>query len=79
MIRFEDLIVGLMELVPLTAGDPEKDGTSIAVTELEITTPIEARLENDGLLKSTLPRGRMATGFDAPHSRLYARFETRGE
>lgn len=74
MIRFEELLVGLMELIPLSVGDGT---TEVSVTELQINTPIETRVMSDGSLRGTLPRGRMATGFDAPHSRLYARFATR--
>jgi hypothetical protein len=49
-------------------------GLALAVTELDVVAPLEARLGAGAELTASLPRGRMATGFDPPLGRLTARF-----
>ncbi|MEQ1568418.1 MAG: hypothetical protein ABMA64_22470 [Myxococcota bacterium] len=47
----------------------------LAVTEWTLDAPIEAQIARDGSLELSLPRGRLATGFDPPLGRLALRVE----
>jgi hypothetical protein len=66
----------LAESLPTSAGTIE-DGIAVAIDELELDMPIEIRIETNGLCVS-LPRGRLATGFDPQHGRVRVRF-SRGD
>ncbi len=50
-------------------------GLALEVTRLEVDAPIEARIGAEMGLAASLPRGRLATGFDPPLGHLRARFE----
>ena len=54
-------------------GSPE-DGVSLALQEIRVDLPIEARLRG-GQLWASAPRGRLKTDFDVPHGRIRAHFE----
>jgi len=67
-------------LTELIAGMPQPTGSAeagarVVATDVDLTLPIEARIDRDGL-HASLPRGRMSTGFAAPLGRLSARFES---
>jgi hypothetical protein len=70
---FGDLILALAESLPRGAGAPEL-GVEVQVTGVDLVVPLESRIGGGGELRASLPRGRMATGFRAPHGRLAARF-----
>jgi hypothetical protein len=78
-MRFEDLIVRLMDTVPLEAGDADRAGFDLVVTSLDVDMPIEARIEHGAVLSGSLPRGRLKTGFQSPHARLVVRFTSRSD
>jgi hypothetical protein len=69
VIALSELLVSLVDAVPADAGGPLA-GVRLAVAELALALPIEARLGGDGSLRASPPRGRLATGFDPPHGRL---------
>jgi hypothetical protein len=74
MVGFDQLLIELMRSLPTSAGDED---SQIAVTDLDLEVPLEARIESRGTLKATLPRGRMSTGFDVPLARLRVRAEAK--
>jgi hypothetical protein len=65
VIALSDLVASLLDAVPLEAGD-EGAAIRIEVEEVELALPIEARMARDGSFVAGAPRGRIATGFDAP-------------
>jgi hypothetical protein len=74
MQPFGELIVGLAGLVPERAGSPG-EGILLRVGGLDLTLPVESRIGEGGELFASMPRGRMATGFDPKLSTLSVRFE----
>jgi hypothetical protein len=75
MRPFGELLVALAGMVPARAGSRQA-GLALRVSSLDLTLPIESRIEPGAELKASLPRGRLATGFDPPLGVLSARFET---
>lgn len=71
-----DMLVHLAEALPAAAGDPAME-LAIAVTGMELTLPVELRLHDGGELHASLPRGRLATGFDPPLGQVLVRFDVR--
>ncbi len=69
-----ELIVELASALPTGASDPV-GGTYLRCDDLDLEMPLEARLEHGAELHASLPRGRLATGFDPPLGRLVAHFE----
>ncbi len=69
MQAFGELIVHLASLVPERASAPGA-ALEVQVSALEVTLPLESRIEHGGELLASLPRGRMATGFDPPLGQL---------
>ncbi len=63
----DDMLADLPEAVA-DAGT----GEGLAVVDFEVQVPIEARVRAGGLSVS-VPRGRLATGFDAPRGQLRVR------
>jgi hypothetical protein len=70
---FGDLLIQLGSALGGGAGAPEA-GVAVDVTAVDLTLPIEAIIGAGGELRASLPRGRMATGFQLPHGRVVARF-----
>jgi hypothetical protein len=66
----EDIAAGL----PQSKGSPES-GAVVSATDVELAIPLESRIGAGAVLHASLPRGRLATGFDMPLGRLEARFE----
>jgi hypothetical protein len=73
MRAFADLILALAESVPAGMGSVHV-GVAIDVTAVELTVPVETHIAVGGDLRASLPRGRLATGFQMPHGRLVASF-----
>jgi hypothetical protein len=65
VIALADLVASLLDAVPLEVGD-DAAAIRIAVEEVELALPIEARVARDGSFLAGAPSGRIATGFDAP-------------
>jgi hypothetical protein len=69
----------LVELADAFAVVPRQaEGLEIAIDEIRLDLPVEARIVRGGALELSLPRGMMATGFGFPHGRLRMRL-TGGE
>jgi hypothetical protein len=49
--------------------------SGLALTRLELDLPLEVRIGDGAVLLASLPRGRLATGFDLPRGRIRARLE----
>jgi len=64
----EDLIRELARAFGSEGADAARAPIRVLGVDLEV--PVEARLERDGALSATLPRGMWFTGFAAPHGRL---------
>lgn len=71
MTRVEQLLVDLVDAFHLIP--PQVDGLGIEVDEVHLDLPIEARIVRGGNVLMSLPRGKLATGFDPPHGRLRVR------
>jgi hypothetical protein len=67
MLPFGELLLKLAALVPVSG--------ELTVREMELTLPIESRIGHGGELRASLPRGRLATGFDPPLTQMALRFE----
>jgi hypothetical protein len=76
MRALDHLLVALTDLVPVGVGS-KADDLFLHVRTLDLTLPVEARIESGGQLQASLPRGRLATGFDPRLARIHARFEVR--
>ncbi len=74
MLPFGELLVELAGLVPERAGSLA-EGVALHVSSLHLTLPIESRIGPAGELSASLPRGRLATGFDPPLTAVTLRFE----
>ena len=71
MIALEELLLSLIDTVPLEA---HGDGIAIEVDGLELSLPVESRFGADHRLHATVPRCRIATGFDPPVALLEVAF-----
>lgn len=71
MRPLEDVLVDLAAAVMASAEDPAR-GVAVRVDRARLTVPIESRWLADGSFCATLPRHRLATGFDAPFAQLMA-------
>lgn len=78
MNLLEDLLVSLLDTVPLEAGGAAA-GIRLEVEAIELAFPIESRLTRDGRFLASAPRGRIATGFDLPHGELACLFSRAAE
>jgi hypothetical protein len=72
--HLEDLILALAEGMPDDVGGPQA-GVRVEVTSVDLTIPVETHVGGDGLVRASLPRGRLATGHDVGHSRMTLRFD----
>lgn len=76
MRRVEHLLVDLAEAFAVpAAGVP---GLELAVDEVRLDLPVEARIVRGGAVEMSLPRGMLATGFSVPHGRLRLRLAGEG-
>jgi hypothetical protein len=64
--QFLDALVDAF-VAPATHDVP---GLGIRVAEVRLDLPVEARLAGGASVELSLPRGRLATGFDRPRSRI---------
>jgi hypothetical protein len=69
MTPLELLLVDLVDSIPDGAGSAAQ-GVRVEVGAAELMLPVESRLGRGGALLACAPRGRRATGFDAPVGRL---------
>ena len=76
MRAIEHLISELEEALPVGTANVDAE-VAIAITDVVLELPVEARIVGASL-QTSLPRGRLATGFAMPHGRLRLTFE-RGE
>ena len=70
----EQVLVDLADSILARAGGSE-DGIAIHVTRFELDVPCELRLNGRAGLDASMPRGRLATGFDPPLGQLRAVFQ----
>lgn len=76
MTRLESLITELGLSMPAAAVAPgSREG--VGITAIDMDLPVESAIGDGAALSLSLPRGRLATGFDPHHGRLRVRF-TRG-
>jgi len=73
----DELVVALLESVPQETGGTA-EGVLVAVDEVAMTLPIEARFSARRGLDASAPRGRYGTGFDLPHHLLTVTFTAGG-
>jgi hypothetical protein len=69
----EQVLVDLADSVLARAGGPEA-GVAIRVTRFNLDVPCELRLNTRAGLDASMPRGRLATGFDPPLGQIRAVF-----
>jgi hypothetical protein len=72
--HLEELILGFAAGIPDDAGGPEA-GVRVEITSVDLAVPIETHVGGDGLVRASLPRGRLATGHDVLLSQLIMRFD----
>lgn len=68
MTGIDHLLAGVGALAPAAS-------SGLALTSVELDLPLEARIGDGAVLLASLPRGRLATGFDLPRGRIRARLE----
>lgn len=72
MTPLDQLLGSLLERFAPTRGSAE-GGVALVVDALVLDLPVESRIGGASGIAVSLPRGRLKTGFDAPHGRLRAR------
>jgi len=77
MRLLEHLLIELADSLPDGAGG-EAYGVRVEVQSAELTLPIESTVGKDGETFASPPRGRQATGFDAPLGKLRLAFARGG-
>lgn len=77
MKKLDELLMELADSLPMGAMDPVSR-VGIGISAVELTLPVESQIRQGAELTLSLPRGRMATGFDAPLGQLHVNF-VRGE
>jgi len=78
MTTLRQAMLDLVDDLPEAAGSSET-GLRVAVSAVELALPVEGRIGRGAEFLVDLPRGRIATGFDIPVSRISARFEVEGD
>lgn len=76
MRPLSELLTALADRVASTVVS-EEAGLALHVSQLDLELPLEAQIGPGGELAASLPRGRLATGFDPLLGKLRARFEVR--
>ena len=74
MRPFGEILAALAGLAPTVSGSAA-EGARLVASQLAVELPMEARIGQGGELTASLPRGRLATGFDPLLGRVTARFE----
>jgi hypothetical protein len=69
----EHVLLDLADSILARAGGAE-EGVAIHVTRVDLDVPCEMRINARAGLDASMPRGRMATGFDPPLGQLRAVF-----
>jgi hypothetical protein len=70
----EHVLVDLADSILARAGGSE-DGIEVHVTRFDLEVPCELRLNARAGMDASMPRGRLATGFDPPLGQLRAMFQ----
>ena len=76
MRPFSELLTALAERIEHAVASPEA-GLALRVSQLDLEVPVVALIGPGGELTASLPRGRLATGFDPLLGKVSARFEVR--
>ncbi|MCU7935204.1 MAG: hypothetical protein KZQ99_10035 [Candidatus Thiodiazotropha sp. (ex Dulcina madagascariensis)] len=71
--RVSEFLVDLSSDLPSAVVEADT-GEGLGVKVFSLSVPIESAIDEAGELAVTLPHGRLATGFDAPHGRLRVSF-----
>lgn len=74
MTSLETLIVGLVDTLPGDAGGPA-DGVRVDLAAVDLEIPVEAHVDAHGEIRASLPRTRLATGYDSDLHRIGLRYE----
>lgn len=74
MNALETLLVALVDALPDDAGS-ELDGVRVELASIDLAIPVETHVDSAGLVRASLARGRLATGYDADLSRMSLRYE----
>lgn len=74
MTPLESLIVGLVDTLPEDAGGPA-DGVRVELAAVDLAIPVEAHVDATGHVRASLPRTRLATGYDSDLHRIGLRYE----
>ncbi len=74
MTTLETLIVGLVDSLPADAGGPE-EGVRVELASVDLALPIETHVDASGHVRASLPRTRLATGYDMDLCRIGLRYE----
>ena len=73
MTPIEILLTELARSLPMAAVDPDsRQGVGVTVIDLDL--PVESLIDGSAALSVSLPRGRLATGFDPHLGRLRVQF-----
>jgi hypothetical protein len=73
MPGLDALLIELADGLVEEAGGPAQ-GVRVEVERVDLALPVEARMDGDGHIVATLPRGRLVTGFMVPPGRLRVSF-----
>jgi hypothetical protein len=71
--QIDEFLVDLCNDVPAAVVETNS-GDGLGVEGFSLALPIESVIRDGGALAVSLPRGRLATGFDVPHGRLQVSF-----
>lgn len=71
MTPLEDFVLAITDALLADAGGDT--GPRVEVTDVSLELPVETRIAPGGRLLATLPRNRLATGFDVPAARIALR------
>jgi hypothetical protein len=70
----ETLLVGLVDTLPSDAGGPE-DGVRVEISAVDLAIPVETHVDGRGVVRASLARTRLATGYDAALGLMTLRYE----
>lgn len=77
MTNLPTLLLEMAASLPPDQGGGD-EGVAVSIETVGLRLPIEVRFDGHGRLGASLPRNRMATGFDTPVSILAATFVRSG-
>ena len=74
MTALETLLVGLVDTLPEDAGGPEH-GVRVEISAVDLEIPVETHVDAHGVVRASLARTRLATGYDAELGQMTLRYE----